>query len=111
MNLVRMRATLVERAALRYTPAGIPVAEAQMVHQSQVEEAGSTRTLDFAFGVIAIGHVATRLAAEGLGSELALSGFLSPRSRRSTRLQVHVQEFTRQEQPDEPGAGRNEQNS
>jgi len=111
MNLVRMRATLVERAAVRYTPAGIPVAEAQMVHQSQVQEAGSPRNLDFTFGIIAIGHVATRLAAEGLGSELEFTGFLSPRSHRSARLQVHVQEFTRQDQPNDPGTSRTEQNS
>ena len=92
-----MTATLVERSAIRYTPAGVPVVEAQLQHQSQVEEAGGSRTLDFAFGAIALGPVARRLAAESLGSAVEVTGFVAPRSRRSTRLLVHVQDFSRQQ--------------
>jgi len=85
----------MERSALRYTPAGIPVVEAQLQHLSQALEAGIARRLDFALDVIAMGDTAQRLAREELGSELALIGFLATRSRRSTRLRVHVVEFSR----------------
>ena len=90
-----MQATLVERMALRYTPAGIPVVEAQLQHRSELVEAGLQRRLAFDFSAIAIGDTARALALAELGSELGLSGFLAPRSARSTRLLVHVLEFSR----------------
>ncbi len=95
VNHVRMNANLIERTALRFTPAGIPVVEAQLQHLSETVEAGMPRRLDFSLGAIAIGDTAVRLAAESLGSELELSGFLAPRTRRSTRLLVHVVDYSR----------------
>ena len=105
-----MQGTLIERSAIRFTPAGIPVVEAQLQHLSELVEAGMKRRLDFAFDALAIGDTAKRLAAESLGSELALSGFMAPRSRRSTRLLVHVLEFTRLAAR-ESDANRNDENS
>lgn len=99
MNRVQVQGSLLERTDLRYTPAGIPVVEAQFEHRSETVEAGIPRRLEFPFSAIAIGAMAQRLAQEGLGSELVLSGFLAPRSRRSTRLLVHVLEFSRQAAP------------
>jgi primosomal replication protein N len=90
-----MNATLIERGAVRFTPAGLPVLEAQLRHQSTLIEAGMERVLDFSFDAIALGETATRLAAEQLGRGLALDGFLAPRGKRSTRILVHVQEFSR----------------
>ena len=95
MNRVLLNATLIERTALRYTPAGVAVIEAQLQHQSDTVEAGVNRRLEFPFGAIALGGIAKQLANESLGSELSLSGFLAPRSRRSARLLVHVQQYSR----------------
>ncbi len=102
-----MQASLLERSALRFTPAGIPVVEAQLQHCSETLEAGIPRRLDFPFSAIAIGDMAHRLAQEELGSTLVVSGFLAPRSRRSTRLMVHVLAFSRRTAP--PGAPAEEQ--
>jgi len=99
VNRIQMQASLLERTDVRYTPAGIPVVEAQFEHRSETVEAGMQRHLEFPFSAIAIGDMAQRLAQEGLGSELLLSGFLAPRSRRSTRLMVHVLDFSRQAGP------------
>jgi primosomal replication protein N len=104
VNRLQMSATLIERTNLRYTPAGIPVIEAQLQHRSQAVEAGIDRQLDFPFGAIAIGDTARQLADESLGRHLQLSGFLAPRSRRSPRLLVHVLEFTRCATSDEMSA-------
>ena len=68
------------------------------------------RRLEFPFGAIALGGTAKQLAGESLGSELELRGFLAPRSRRSTRLLVHVQEFSRLAAPQPGSASCNEQN-
>ena len=95
VNHVQMQATLIERTALRYTPAGIPVVEAQLQHRSELVEAGLQRRLAFDFSAIAIGDTARQLAVAELGSELGLTGFIAPRSRRSTRLLVHVLQFSR----------------
>ena len=94
MNRLQLTATLIERTDLRYTPAGIPVIEAQLQHRSRTEEAGVERQLDFSFGAVAIGETARQLARESLGGKLQLEGFVAPRSRRSTRLLVHVRSFS-----------------
>jgi primosomal replication protein N len=85
-----MHATLIERSALRYTPAGIPVLDLQFEHESETTEAGLRRLLRFAFAAIAIGDAAKDLARERLGDALVLDGFLAPRTRRSTRLRLHI---------------------
>jgi primosomal replication protein N len=99
-----MNATLVERSALRFTPAGIPVIDLQLEHESEAMEAGVRRLLKFAFQAIAIGDTAICLAQERLGDALALHGFLAPRSRRSMRLLVHVLEYERVPAPAGAGA-------
>ncbi len=105
VNRVDMNATLVERSALRFTPAGIPVIELQLEHESEAVEAGVRRLLKFPFDAIAIGDTAKGLAAERLGDALELHGFLAPRSRRSVRLLVHVLEYERLPAPGRANGG------
>jgi len=95
VNRVRIRAALQGRDALRRTPAGIPVLELEMTHASTVVEAGMERNLAFAFEALAVGEVALRLERVELGALVEVEGFLALRSRRSTRLRVHVTEFER----------------
>jgi len=95
VNELRISATPVARAALRYTPAGVAVAEASFRYEGAVREAGADRTLDFEFAAVAVGPVAVALEREPLGQPLTLSGFIAPRTRRSARLIVHITEYTR----------------
>jgi primosomal replication protein N len=104
LNRLQMNATLVERSAMRFSPAGVPVVEAQLQHRSRTVEAGVERLLDFPFNAVAIGDTARQLAQVDLGGHLRLDGFLAPRSRRSTRLTVHVLEITCCAAPDEANA-------
>jgi primosomal replication protein N len=90
VNEFRLSGILVERSALRFTPAGIPVVEAQIRHRSEVIEAGVPRTLEFVVSAIGLGPVAVALEREPLGAELDLSGFVAPRSRRSSKLVLHL---------------------
>ncbi len=103
-----LSATLLERAALRFTPAGVAVLEAKLQHHSEVLEAGVKRRLQFDFSAIALGSNARELAAQPLGSELELSAFLAPRSRRSARLVVHVLGFSRLADRSQAGAKQND---
>lgn len=93
MNRIRLRAGLVERSALRYTPAGIPVTEVKLGHRGTSVEAGIERQLDFEFPAVAVGPVAETLAAVALGTELEIDGFLAPASKRSQRLRIHITDY------------------
>lgn len=95
MNRIRLRARLVAREAMRYTPAGMPALDARFRHGGSVIEAGTERSLDFEFDAVALGPVAERLAALPLDADAELDGFVAPRSKRSTRLVVHINEYTR----------------
>ena len=93
MNQVRIRAQSVAKSALRYTPAGIAVFEGAFVHEGVVTEAGVERQLAFEFSAIALGAIAQALEREPLGAPLMLAGFMAPRTRRSTRLVLHITEY------------------
>ncbi len=95
VNQVQLSGELVERGELRFTPAGVPVLDAQLRHVADVLEAGKPRTLDFAIDAVALGGAAQRLAQESLGANLQVRGFLAPRGRRGKRLRVHVVEISR----------------
>ena len=82
------------KSALRYTPAGIPVAELSLRHDGAVAEAGMERQLGFEFPAVAIGPVAIALDREPLGKALDIAGFIAPKGRRSSRLIVHITEYT-----------------
>ena len=93
MNQLRIVATAVAKTALRYTPAGVALWEASFGYQGSVKQAGGERTLVFEFSVIALGAVAQALDREPLGATMTLEGFIAPRSRRSSRLVMHINEY------------------
>jgi primosomal replication protein N len=93
-NRVRLRAKLVARGDLRYTPAGVAVLQAGLKYDGALAEAGIERQLSFELEAIAVGDAARRLDRQALGAELDVSGFLAPRSQRSRSLIVHITEFT-----------------
>ncbi len=90
MNQVRLHAQLVGREVLRFSPAGVPVLQAQWRHSGAVTEATLPRVLDFEFDAIALGAAAEQLNAAALGGQYVLDGFIAPRSKRSTRLRIHI---------------------
>ena len=92
-NRVRLRATLVARGDLRYTPAGVPVLQAQLGYGGAVVEAAVERQLEFELDAIAVGDAARRLDRQALGTGLDIDGFLAPRSQRSRSLRLHITEF------------------
>jgi primosomal replication protein N len=93
VNQLRIRGKAVAKSALRYTPAGIAVLEASFEHEGSVIEATAERTLAFEFSAIALGAVAQALDREPLGKPMMLEGFIAPRTRRSTRLVMHITEY------------------
>ncbi|MBK7955637.1 MAG: primosomal replication protein N [Candidatus Accumulibacter sp.] len=90
MNRVELTGTLIERKALRFTPAGVPVIECLIGHQSEQLEAGSPRHVECEVQAIALGTTAQWLQAASPGAALRLSGFLAARSRNSRQPRLHI---------------------
>ena len=75
---------------MRYSPAGIPIVSAKLIHESEQVEAGISRRVEFEMAALAAGHIAQQLAQETLGSELRFTGFLARKNRNSRSLIFHL---------------------
>ena len=88
-----LSATLVERGALRYTPAGLPALDLSLKHESQVTQDGQGRKVSVEIKARAIGaEITQRIGRLEMGSEHGFAGFLG--SQRNGRGVVfHVTEL------------------
>ena len=93
MNQFQFVATIAEREVLRYTPAGIPIVSARLLHVSQQTEAKLDRRVEFEIAAIAAGEISGRFHDADLGRAYRFSGFLSRKSRNSKSLVFHVTDF------------------
>ena len=93
MNRLGLTAALVEREAIRYTPAGVPIVGLKLSHQSVQREAGADRTVEMEIAAIAADRIALRIDRVALGTELKLEGFLAPRRRNVKALVLHITDF------------------
>jgi primosomal replication protein N len=92
MNRLVLTAQLVERGALRFTPAGVPALDLGLKHESEVSQDGQPRKVSMEIKARAIGVITQRLAAVELGSSHGFAGFLG--SQRNGRGVVfHVTEL------------------
>lgn len=77
MNRLLLSGSLLQRGALRFTPAGLPALDLVLRHQSTVEQAGQPRQLSLEMKAQAVGAITAVLAALPLGSEARFAGFLA----------------------------------
>ena len=89
MNRLVLSATLVERKAPRYTPAGLPALDLSVKHESTVSEDGQARQVSFEMKAVAIGAVTKQLASLEMGSPLMLGGFITS-TRNGKGLLFHI---------------------
>ena len=92
-NQVRLGGTVVARETLRHTPAGVPILTFTLKHESMQVEGAMPRQVGFEIEAMAMGDVAQRLSAMQAGQKVSLAGFLASRSRLSTRVVLHVNQF------------------
>jgi primosomal replication protein N len=81
---------LIELDALRYTPAGIPVVNFRLSHDSEQIEAGAKRTVQCEVAGLAFEREAHLMAAARPGMQVKVTGFLAGRSRESKQLVLHA---------------------
>ena len=79
-----------ERGPLRHTPAGIPVIEFRIAHESEQIEAGSIRRVECEIDCMAVGATALPIKEAAPGSGVRLSGFLAARSLKRKTPVLHV---------------------
>jgi primosomal replication protein N len=93
MNRLVLTAQLVERGAVRYTPAGLPALDLSLKHESEVTQDGTSRKVSMEIKARAVGQQITqRLAGIEIGSSHGFAGFLG--SQRNGRgIVFHVTEL------------------
>jgi primosomal replication protein N len=92
VNRLLLAAEVVERGAMRYTPAGLPALDLVLKHQSQVTEDGQPRQVAMQLKAVAIGAITRPVAALALGVPAQFAGFLAA-SRNGKGLVFHVTEL------------------
>ncbi len=91
MNRLVLAAKLIEKSALRYTPAGVPALDLQLMHESTVSEDGQPRKVSMEIRAIGIGGITSRLQSVALGVPVEMAGFLAA-TRNGKGIVFHVTE-------------------
>ncbi|MES2295930.1 MAG: primosomal replication protein N [Pseudomonadota bacterium] len=94
MNQLQFQAQIIERDVLRYTPAGVPIVSATLLHSSQQMEAGGARLVEFEIAAFAAGDISGRFARAELGAVHQFTGFLAKKNRSSKSLVFHIIDFS-----------------
>jgi len=98
VNRLLLSASLLERGAPRYTPAGLQALDVVLKHHSEVEQAGQPRKVSLEMKALAIGDITAALARMPLGSEARFAGFLAA-GRNGRGWLFHVTEVEPEEAP------------
>ena len=91
-NRLTLTAILAAKEPLRYSPAGVPILNCKLVHQSEQIEAGLARSVTCELPAVAVGEIAGRLESKQPETEWQFSGFLATRRRYET-AELHIVEF------------------
>jgi primosomal replication protein N len=89
-NQFVLSGNLIELDALRHTPAGIPVVNFRLSHDSEQMEAGAKRAVQCEVAGLAFEREARLMAAARLGMQVKVTGFLASKSRDSKQLVLHA---------------------
>ena len=92
MNRVLLSAQIIERKALRYTPAGLPALDLVLKNESEVTEAQSSRKVTLEIRSVAIGPIALQLNKMEIGCPIGVTGFLGM-SRAGRGVLLHITEL------------------
>ena len=92
MNRLVLTAAVVERGALRYTPAGLPALDLSLRHESQVTQNGLPRQVSMEIKARAVGDITKALNCIELGSTHGFAGFLGSQ-RNGKGIVFHVTEL------------------
>ncbi|MFZ6691927.1 primosomal replication protein N [Undibacterium sp. SXout20W] len=93
MNQFKLVARIIEKSALRYTPAGVPIAAAILMHSAKQREANIERIVEFEINAQAAGLISKQFNDLPLDVETEFTGFLARKNRNSKSLVFHINEI------------------
>ena len=100
-----MSARIVERGALRFTPAGLPALDVSLRHESEIRQPQGVRKLSFEVRGRAVGPVVDTLEKAELGVEHEFQGYLgSQRNGRGIVFHIQSIEFKQRGQHHAPAS-------
>jgi len=102
MNRLVLAGHVVERGAMRYTPAGLPALDLTLQSDSEVTQNGQPRKVSLQIRAVAIGDITRPAQALVLGSPAQFAGFLAP-SRNGKGVVFHVTSIATEEPDVQPG--------
>ena len=91
MNRLEVEGQILEQSPVRYTPAGVPVLEFLLSHESEVSEAGVPRRIAFALQILVMGDLVQMAGTIGLGTSVRIQGFIAPVRKDSPKFRLHAQ--------------------
>jgi primosomal replication protein N len=92
MNRLVLTACVIERGALRYTPAGLPALDLSLRHESQVTQDGLPRQVSMEIKARAVGDITGTMSRIELASTHGFAGFLGSQ-RNGKGIVFHVTEL------------------
>lgn len=93
MNKLVLNGQVINITPLRYTPAGVPVVEFDLDHESEVMESDIVRLLKFEMVVMLMGDMALMNKHLKLGQAVEVEGFMAPARKNSPRFKLHAQQL------------------
>ena len=93
-NQLQLLAAVVQVQNLRYTPAGIPVINLVLEHESTLAELDTPRLVKLQLKAVAFGTQAETLSRQGLESVCQFHGFLA-NARNGKGVVFHIQDFSK----------------
>jgi primosomal replication protein N len=96
VNRLVISGELIRIDPLRYSPAGVPIAEAAVLHRSSQQVGQQSRQLECELTVQASGGLAGQLAGLAAGQRVKLEGALNRRSVNSRQLLLILNRIERE---------------
>jgi primosomal replication protein N len=94
VNTFELLAVVVQVQTLRYTPAGIPVLNLVLEHESQQVEVDTPRTVKLQIRAVVFGSQAETLARQPLMEAMEFRGFIA-NARANKGVVFHIQSFSK----------------
>ena len=88
MNWLTISGEVTHVEPLRYTPAGVPIVDAVLLHRSKQMVGQTERQVECELTVQASGDLAGQLGRQGAGTRVKLQGVLNRRSVNSRQLML-----------------------
>ncbi len=98
-NCLSLRACIVERGALRYTPAGLPAIDLVLRYEGEAVEANKPRRVVLDLKTKAIGEDLVQ-QVQAIGGDAVCTGFLAA-ARNGRGVVFHLQAITAADAPDD----------